>query len=184
MKGDSVILLGLGGKPHSGKSVAAEVLRGSGARIYSISDMICEELGVKRERVSNPRILQDHGHRQREKNPNYWTDKIIAAISTESPDLAVIPNIRMPNEAALVHLVGGHLVRYVRLNGDGSQYVASDRDMNHPLETTLDHFNWDFYITAKGGQRSLIEVQTVALLRYLKESQERENAKEANRVSA
>lgn len=131
--------------------------------------MICEELGVVRSQVTEPRILQDHGSKRRQEDEFYWVKRLVAAMERDQPTIAVIPNIRMLTEVAAVRKLGGALIRYTRLDVDGSLWLANDRDMNHVLETALDDFNWDFYITAKHGEQALLQLQTLALVTYLKE---------------
>lgn len=164
------LVLGLGGKPHSGKTMAADALTKAhfNAKVYSISDLICEELGVTRSHVKDARILQDHGQSRREEDPLYWVCRIEKRIVDESPEVAIIPNIRAFTEVDMVRRLCGRLIRYTRLNPDGTCYAANDRDMNHPLETALDNFNWDHYITVKQGESPLLEAWTLALVAYLR----------------
>jgi hypothetical protein len=175
-----VLVLGLGGKPGSGKTTAAEAIqrRFAGTVIYSVSDLICAELGVKREDVKDARILQDHGTRQREKDELYWIKQILDRITVERPRIAVIPNVRMLTEVAGVRYLRGHLIRCTCLDVDGSEYSKNDRDMAHVLETELDDFNWDFYIAARCGQSRLLEMQSVTLVEYLIDRTRQEITKE------
>lgn len=164
-----MLVLGFGGKPGSGKTTAADAIKASfpGVGVYSVSDLICAELGVKREDVKDARILQDHGTRQREKDRNYWIKKVLDSIRQDDPRIAVIPNIRMHTEVLGVRILHGRLIRYTCLNANGTEYNANDRDMKHVLETELDDFNWDHYITAKCGESRLVELQTFSLVGYL-----------------
>jgi hypothetical protein len=164
-----MLVLGLGGKPHSGKTVAAETIvkRYPDSKIYSISELICEELGLRREEVRDASILQDHGALRRKENPNYWSEKILRAVRRDSPRIAVIPNVRTMQEIETFRSVGARFIRYTRLNHDGSPYIANDRNMTHPLETELDSFNWDFYITTKTAQEILAQAQTLALVEWI-----------------
>ena len=57
----------------------------------------------------------------------------------------------------------------IRLNPNGSLYIAQDRDMNSPLETELDHYNWDYRLIAKGGETSLLKQQAITLARSVGE---------------
>lgn len=167
-----MLVLGLGGKPHSGKTLSAETIlaRHPGTKLYSISDMICEELGVVRSEVKDPRILQNHGTLRRSQDELYWINRVIEAIDRDRAPLAVITNVRMLTEVAGVRKFGGYLIRYTRLDVDGGPWITNDRDMAHVLETALDDFNWDFYITVKHGQQSLLQLQTLTLVGYLQET--------------
>jgi AAA domain len=177
-----VLILGFGGKPGSGKTTAADAIKASfaGVVVYSISDLICAELGVKREEVKDARVLQDHGTRQRAKDKLHYTRQIVQQIAKDSPRIAVISNVRMVTEVVGVRALQGHLIRCTCFNIDGSEYSKNDRDMKHALETELDGFNWDHYITAKRGESRLVRMQTVTLVRYLLD-RERKRATKSGR---
>lgn len=167
-----MLVLGLGGKPGSGKTTAAEAIRAclpEETRIYSVSEIICEEMGVKREDVKDARVLQDYATKKRKIDAMHYCKKIVQALTRDAPQIAVIPNIRTMEEIAVVRFFGGSLIRYTCLDVDGSVLVTNDRDMNHPLETALDDFNWDFYITARCGESRLVGIQTMGLVHFLHE---------------
>jgi len=165
-----MIVLGLGGKPHSGKTLAAEAIAQNfvGVKVYSFSALICEEMGVKREET-DARFVQDWGTMRRKESEFYWCDRLFPRMIEECPAFAVIPNVRMFPEIAWIRKLGGHLIRYTRLDLDGTPWITNDRDMNHELETALDDFNWDHYITVKHGEKRLLELQTLALVSFIVE---------------
>lgn len=59
-------------------------------------------------------------------------------------DVVVIPDVRFVNEAKAIEEVGGILIR---MNGDPAGIRAkSKRDLNHISETSLDTYNFKYYI--------------------------------------
>lgn len=157
------ILLGFGGKPRSGKDTAALAIveEFPDTRVYSISELICRELGVKREEVKDVSLLQREGARMAAGNPRFFVEKILGEIERDAPPIAIVPNVRRWEEAEFLRKKDFALVRFVRLNKNGSPFIARDRDPNDPLETDLDFFNWEYRITAKTGQVEWLKSQAV-----------------------
>ena len=63
---------------------------------------------------------------------------------------------------------GGVTVNVTRLNADGRPYFSSDRPVNHPSETQLDRYNFDYFIKAKSGEAAWVEQQVITLVEYLR----------------
>ena len=90
-----------------------------------------------------------------------WVDYTINQIKQEESQLAIIPDVRFPNEINAIHAAGGVVIR---LDRD----VFSDK---HPCETALDidNFSWDEfdYIIHNDGktvndlQESINKLQTI-----------------------
>ena len=76
------------------------------------------------------------------------------AMDAARPDVAVCPNLRRPEEAQITRDRGGIVWRVNRLNADGSQFISTTRDPNHELETGLDRWCADRYLTNTTGQAS------------------------------
>jgi len=168
------IFLGFSGKPRHGKdTAAAAILREfPQAKIYSISDLICAELGLARNEVRDVSILQAHSHKRCAKDPLYWARQIAEAIERDAPHIAIITNVRRWDEAQFYRGMGCVLVRVTSLNPNGSPYVPRDRDMNDPLETELDGYNFDYHLTAKRKtQIRWLERQAFSLVCELQEGQ-------------
>jgi len=109
------------------------------------------------------------GREQRDKNVDFWVEKLMTQIDFDSPEVALIPNLRYLNEAEAVRNAGGYVVRCTRLNADGSTFISEDRPPNDPSETTLGFWPADFYLTLKDGHAGLIDAQAVALYEYVRE---------------
>jgi len=168
------IFLGFSGKPRGGKDTsAAAILREfPQAKIYSISDLICAELGLARGEVKDVSILQAHSHKRCAKDPLYWARQIASAIERDAPQIAIVTNVRRWDEANFYREKGCALVRVTALNPNGSLYISRDRDPNDPLETELDGYSFDYYLTAKRKtQVRWLERQAVLLMQELLEGQ-------------
>lgn len=88
----------------------------------------------------------------RKLDPDYWIKQVDIMMKAHSPDVAVISDVRFPNEAEYVKSKGGILVRVVRTNTDGSQYFDPGRDPKHVSETALDNYTgWDEDVVAVSG---------------------------------
>lgn len=85
---------------------------------------------------------------RRAQDPDYWTKKLFASIPANL-DIAIVTDVRFPNEVDGIKQRGGYTVNVQRLREDGTPYFSSDRSVDHPSETALDGYNWDFYIKTK-----------------------------------
>jgi len=175
------IRIGFGGKPRHGKTTAAEAIRraygAESVEIISISELICAELGVKREEVADVRDLQRHSHARCAADGLYWARQAQIRSNQCEKEIVVLANVRRVDEAEYFLGHGWALARVMALNADGSLYVPMDaaRDLNDPLETALDRWNWPYRMVAqKPGQKEWLEAQAEALVDYLLDVQEAE----------
>jgi hypothetical protein len=112
------------------------------------------------------KILQWWGTEyRRAQDPNYWINKWLLRVVGFS-GVVVAPDVRFNNEAIAILECGGANVNVRRLNEEGTQFFDSARPANHPSETELDSWNWDFRIIAKTGQVSLVKAQAIEILKY------------------
>ena len=183
------MIIGIGSKARQGKDTAGEaivehfnnkrhVAQQHGyrndktfpeARIFKFADFlyqVCrDEYGMKEKDTP---LLQKIGNGRRlEFGENYWINKLAAKVLTFQ-GIAVITDCRYKNEVQWVKDHFGHTVCVSRLNADGTSYFAADRDPNHPSETDLDGYNFDYYIKAKTGDAALVSEQAITLAEYLK----------------
>jgi hypothetical protein len=80
---------------------------------------------------------------RRSKDQQYWVNKLAKTLIQHEPEIALITDVRFPNEVAFIKSLGGFLVKCTRM-------TAPDFSVNeHPSEAELDGFHgWDFYINA------------------------------------
>jgi hypothetical protein len=132
-------------------------------RIHPVSEIIGEP---KEDPIYGyTKILQFYGTDVvRKSSPDYWVHRLNERIGAEGPDVAVITDIRFPNEAEYVKKNDGYLVEVIRKNADGTRYLDPGRDPNHPSETALDDYNWDFTIIAKSGDLDALKNKALGVL--------------------
>ena len=103
----------------------------------------------------DPEILQFWGTNFRRTlcDPNYWVkltlEKATSIASNLERGIIIISDTRFINEAEAIKENEGFYVKVVRLNEDGSQYIATDRDPNHPSEAELEGYTAEVVIAAK-----------------------------------
>jgi hypothetical protein len=89
----------------------------------------------------------------RKKDPNYWIDCLDKRIAADSPEIALVTDVRFPNEASWIHSKNGALVKVVRIKSDGTPFISPDRDPSHLSEVALDDYkDWDFIILGADGE--------------------------------
>lgn len=97
----------------------------------------------------HPKLLQWWGtDYRRAQDPDYWVNKLFENIPANL-DIALVTDVRFPNEAQGIKQRGGYCINVTRLLEDGTPYVSGDRSADHPSEIALDGYNWDFYIKTK-----------------------------------
>ena len=98
--------------------------------------------------------------------PNYWTGIVVGLLKAFEPysdfDVALVPDARFPNEVniALETLDNCIAVRINRRNADGSEWInpnLTEEQRQHPSETSLDCFAFDYVIHNDEGLDTLEE---------------------------
>ena len=111
-------------------------------------------------------------------HPGYWTGIVVGFLQAMEPtsnfDLAIIPDSRFENEIdiALENLKNCVAVRIERKNEDGSPWVnptLTEDQRNHPSETSLDHYGFDYIVHNDEGLDTLRESAKTLLedLKYI-----------------
>ena len=90
----------------------------------------------------------------RAKHPNFWTGIVVGLIQAYEPyndfDVAIIPDARFPNEVdiSLENLQNSVSVRIER-TVKGEPWInqsLTEAQRQHPSETSLDHFAFDYVV--------------------------------------
>lgn len=112
----------------------------------------------------------------RAKHPNFWTGIVVGLIQAFEPtsnfDVALVPDARFPNEVdiSLANLKNCVSVRVERTNEDGTPWInpiLTEDQRNHPSETSLDVFAFDYIVHNDEGLDTLRE-SAQTLLKDLK----------------
>jgi hypothetical protein len=100
---------------------------------------------------------------RRAKDPDYWVKKTMQQIAEDAPDVALICDLRFPNEAEGIRAAGGYIVRVRRMG-----YVSDVPQ--HVSETALDGYgpmSWDACIDVPDGCLELLQEGAVNVFRFL-----------------
>jgi hypothetical protein len=80
---------------------------------------------------------------RRKQDPEYWTSRLKKTFVQQEPDIAFVTDVRFPNEAAMIHELGGFVVRVTRTTPPDIEVEE------HESERALDNYKgWDFHIDA------------------------------------
>ena len=168
----------LSGKSGSGKDMVAQFMQeelakhGQKTLVIHFADAVkwfCREFlnwDGKKDEVGRT-LLQTVGTDiVRAKHPNFWTGIVVGLIQAYEPyadfDVAIIPDARFENEVniTLQCLKNCVSVRIERKNPDGTDWVnplLTEDQRNHPSETSLDVFAFDYVIHNDEGLELLKE---------------------------
>ncbi len=190
-----MLLIGLGAKARQGKNYVANYMKEVHPEIvlYSFADELklhCKEHHdelvplwqlanqtkalptAKEDRIYGyTAILQWYGTDVvRKNNPNQWVDVVANKIREERPEIAIITDVRFPNEAAYIKNHDGFMVEVIRLNEDGTRYHDPNRDKNHISETALDEYlGYDYHILCKSGNLDSLRIKSQFVLKTIVE---------------
>ena len=110
----------------------------------------------------------------RAKYPNFWTSIVAGLVSAfeNEFDIALIPDARFPNEIEIVMdaMPNSIVIRIERVNEDGSIWqnpLFTEMQLNHPSETSLDTYGFDYIIHNETNLEALKE-SAIAVLEDLK----------------
>jgi len=187
------ILIGIGSKARQGKSFVANVMRDLAperVQIFSLAEALKEECAAKHEQLAaefrrikgrDPQppkddpiygwteILQYYGTDViRAADPDRWVRLASEKIRLAAPEIAIVPDVRFPNEADWIKLRGGTLVQVLRKLPSGDNYVDPGRDPRHPSEVALDEYiGWDFVLMARDGDLERLRQKAEVVFRKL-----------------
>jgi len=169
-----MLLIGIGHKARQGKDTVAKEMvmefgkQGLYAKTYGFADALKDVCRVQYGMTTKDApLLQLVGTELfRRKDPDVWVNALKHRIMEEAPEVAIIVDVRFPNEAAMVKTLGRKLVKVSRYLEYDVPFVAPDRPADHPSEIALDGFkDWDCYITAKDGDMDYLLDQAEDLAR-------------------
>ena len=171
----------ISGKAEHGKSTVAlmvkDILESKGKKVLKIAygDLVkylCGKYfgwdGQKDEKGRG--ILQRIGTNViREKNPNYWVDfvKDFAKLFENEYDYAIVDDSRFKNELEQWDKNGWNTF-IVRVEREGHVSSLTEAQLQHPSETSLDDYNFDYYIKAKDMDG--LEIEVNKFIEYMEEN--------------
>jgi hypothetical protein len=186
-------IVGLGYKARQGKTFVADAMKAAGGdrvKLYAFAEELktfCrdhhDELfatypDVPKTQKDDPiygytAMLQHYGTNVvRAANPNHWVETLTKRIEAEKPEIAVITDVRFPNEAQFVKDNDGVLIRIQRILADGTQYLDPNRDPKHPSEVALDGYGeWDFMVDCQDGAVEQLKAVGQILMKAIADSE-------------
>jgi hypothetical protein len=173
-----MFVLGLGYRARQGKDTVAKAIvqecgrTGFYAKQYAFADALkayCRVAFGMREKDAP--LLQYMGTNVfRKTDPGIWVRVLQDTIAEQQPDIAIITDMRFPNEADAVVAMGGYTMKVERYEPeDGMPWITRDRDPQHPSETALRDYVFDESVQAPDGDvDELIRVGLRAFQRLYK----------------
>lgn len=167
------LVVGIGHKARHGKNAVADAIHAAfpkQTRIYSCAGALKAYCRVAyRMGTKDAPLLQKVGVLFRDHvSPDFWLDVLRAQLEEEAPEVALIPDVRFLNEAQFCDTTI-RVTRFVhapqRATAVLVPYVAQDRPADHPSETALDGYEFDYDITARDGDLARLEQEALAIYR-------------------
>lgn len=150
-------VIGLGHKARQGKDVAAAAIIDAipGAMRFAFADDLYAIARVRHGMTTKDApLLQRLGVDYRDNfGANVWVRAVYAKMLDARPKLAVITDVRFPNEIGFVRDLGGAAIKVERRNPDGTRFVDPSRPATHISETALDDAFWDFTLINEDLER-------------------------------
>lgn len=105
------------------------------------SKRLLKEFLAKDDYMTYREILEYYGsYLMRAMDPDYWLDKVLRQIATEAPEMAVICDVRFPNEGQKIEENGGILIRLTAAPFNST--VISETAMDdYPFKHIVDNAN-------------------------------------------
>jgi hypothetical protein len=94
---------------------------------------------------------------RRAQDPFYWVKKLRDQIQADNPTVALITDVRFPNEVLFIKTNRGYTVEVTR---EGFNDLLAD---SHPSEHALARYAWDIKVTVKDGQLEQLKTDAVEL---------------------
>lgn len=179
-----MLLIGLGHRARHGKDFTARAMiyravsqYGLDARQYGFADALKAHCRVAfgMRRKDGPLLQLVGTDLYRRQQPNIWVDVLMAQLEEQKPAIAIIVDLRFPNEAEAIKARGGYVIKVERLRDDGSLWLCDDRDPHHASEEALtDYDDWDWAIRVKDGNLARLEAHAIDAIEYFIARAERE----------
>lgn len=159
-----MMVIGIGHRARNGKDTLASYLNALSpmeTKIFSFASALkgyCRVMGWMT--VKDGPLLQFVGTDcfRRLVGSDVWVNVLLQEIEESGCKVAIIPDMRFPNEMKMVQDSGGMTIRVRRVALDGTYYTDPSRPADHPSETALENANFDQTIEAKSGDlRSIFD---------------------------
>lgn len=170
-------VVGIGHKARHGKDTAAAAIvrEIEGAMRFSFADDLYAYCRIVHGmQGKDAPLLQRVGVEMREKDPDIWIKSVYSKILDARPTVAVISDVRFPNEIDFVRKLGGFTMKVHRYNADLTSFVDPSRPADHPSETALDKALWNLVIGNREGHKEAFEQGAVAWVDWFLSQQQQQ----------
>jgi hypothetical protein len=102
---------------------------------------------------------------RRAQDPDYWVKRTIERIAGENPEVALVRDVRFPNEFAAIHEADGYVVKVIRQG-----YVSTEPE--HYSEKALDSVSlleWDYVLSVPDNGLDLLKEEAVNAFHFLRD---------------
>lgn len=167
------LVIGIGHKSRHGKDSAArfiiEAYPGVDIQRFGFADALKAVCRVEHGMTTKDGLLlQQAGVARRLIDPDVWVRALYYTVAERRPAVALITDMRFPNEAGMIASMGGYVVKVERRHQDGRLFRTTDRDPDHESETALDSFtDWDALIDNPEGDLDSFRANTLNIFRQL-----------------
>ena len=108
----------------------------------------------------------------RNQNPDYWVNFVndMLTFFIKEWDYILIPDARFSNEIEIIKNNSSFNVLTIRVNRNNYKSILTDEQKNHPSETSLDNYKFDYYIDNDGtiDDANLIISDLLEIITYKK----------------
>lgn len=151
---EGVRIIGIGYKARNGKDAACAAIRRAFplAERYAFADDLKAYCRIAHGMTEKDApLLQRVGMEQRSIDENVWLKSVYWKIADQMPPLAIITDMRFPNEMGMVRAMGGLTICVERFV-NGVRVIDPTRDPNHPSECSLDPYRDAFDHVVRNDQ--------------------------------
>jgi hypothetical protein len=168
------ILIGFGTQARQGKDWLAQYVLeqvAPAAKKYALAAHLKGWLRVMRwmEEKDSP-LLQLVGteiFRDRV-NVDHWIRTLSLEIQEDDPPIALITDVRYPNEKEWIEASGGFVVKVIRLWHNGTVYRDTSRSGKHRSETALENVYFPFTVRVQSGNLAGLEKEGDRIVGYIR----------------
>lgn len=174
-----VVVVCIAGKAEAGKSLSANILKdflthcGYDATIVPYAAHVKDTAKLlfgwdgKKDETGRALLQQWGTNIVRAKEPLFWVETVARLVRLLPGifDFIIIDDCRFPNE---IEAWSGTPHIAIRVERPGHENSLTEEQRNHPSETALDNWEYDFTISATDKEMLSLRLKTIVLPRLLR----------------
>lgn len=163
-------VIAFGHRARQGKDYAAHAIHCKWPSIthrFAFADSLKVHCRLNHGMTTKDRdLLQIIGMYERDRDPLIWVKELYYQLLEIRPQVALITDMRLPNEAQFVKQLGGVTVDVKRWRRDGDRLLG-DGDGLHVSETALDDYEFDCVLNNWDGMPDEFQIEATKLAWHL-----------------